>query len=167
MSCVLKASFHVIELLYVGFGLVIGFIEHLQNITTNNYDSRTELLLKITVTTAHIKSSQFAMSSPVIAWWRIPTTSSASLLTLLLAGNCLTTNSLLELSTLNWLSLTVLLITSWHAPHRKRCSLSCFQLLPCEHACLWSCYLVMAVVYLRISQSLPSGRSPCHNTSLL
>jgi hypothetical protein len=44
-----------------GFGLVIGFIENLQNVTTNNYDS-------LTVTTAHMKSSQFAMSSPVVAW---------------------------------------------------------------------------------------------------
>jgi hypothetical protein len=50
----------------MGFGLVIGFIEHLQNITTNNYDSLTELHApKITVTAAHIKSSQ---SSQAIAW---------------------------------------------------------------------------------------------------
>jgi hypothetical protein len=65
-------SCHIIEWLYTGFGLVIGFIEHLQNVTTNNYDSLTQLHIpKITVTTAHIKSSQFAMSSPVIAWWWI------------------------------------------------------------------------------------------------
>jgi hypothetical protein len=37
--------------------LATGFIGHLQNITTNNYGSLTELhTLKITVTTAHIKS---------------------------------------------------------------------------------------------------------------
>jgi hypothetical protein len=36
--------------------MVLGFIEHLQNVITNNY---TELHTpKITVTTAHIKSSQ-------------------------------------------------------------------------------------------------------------
>jgi hypothetical protein len=41
-------------------GLVIGFIEHLQNVTINNYVSLTELNTpKITVTTAHIKPSQF------------------------------------------------------------------------------------------------------------
>jgi hypothetical protein len=49
-----------------GFGLVIRFIEHLQNITTNNCDSFTELHIpKITVTAAHIKYSQ---SSLAIAW---------------------------------------------------------------------------------------------------
>jgi hypothetical protein len=46
MSRVLKASCHVIELLYMEFGLVIRFTEHLQNVTRNNYDSRTELLQK-------------------------------------------------------------------------------------------------------------------------
>jgi hypothetical protein len=40
--------------LWTGFVLVIGFIEHLQNITTSNYNSLTELHTpKITVTTAH------------------------------------------------------------------------------------------------------------------
>jgi hypothetical protein len=40
-----------------GFGLVITFIGHLQNLITNNYDSVTELRSpKITVTTAHLKS---------------------------------------------------------------------------------------------------------------
>jgi hypothetical protein len=39
-----------------GVGLVIGFIEHLQNVTTNKHDSLTELhTLKIAVTTAHVK----------------------------------------------------------------------------------------------------------------
>jgi hypothetical protein len=51
------------------FGLVIRFTEHLQKVTTNNYDSLNELHTpKITLTTAYMKSSQFAMSSPVIAW---------------------------------------------------------------------------------------------------
>jgi hypothetical protein len=45
-----------------------GFVELLQNVTTNNYDSLTESHpAKITVTTAHIKSSQ-SVSSPVVAW---------------------------------------------------------------------------------------------------
>jgi hypothetical protein len=48
--------------LETGFGLVVGFIGHY----TRNYDSLTELHTpKITVTTAHIKSSQ---SSLAVAW---------------------------------------------------------------------------------------------------
>jgi hypothetical protein len=44
---------------------MIGFIEHLQKVTTNNYGSLAELHApKITVTTAHIKSSQFA----IVTW---------------------------------------------------------------------------------------------------
>jgi hypothetical protein len=53
----------------MGFGLITEFIEHLQNVTTSNYDSLTLLHTpKITVKTAHIKSSQFSMSSPAVAW---------------------------------------------------------------------------------------------------
>jgi hypothetical protein len=53
----------------MGFGLVIWFIELLQDVITNNYDSLTELRTqKITVTKAHIKSSQFTTSSLVITW---------------------------------------------------------------------------------------------------
>jgi hypothetical protein len=45
---------------------VIGFIEHLQNLTTNSYDNLTELHTpKITVTTANIKSYQ---SSLAVSW---------------------------------------------------------------------------------------------------
>jgi hypothetical protein len=51
--------------------LVIGFSEHLQNVTTNNYGNLTELHNpKITVTTAHIKPSQSLLT---IAWLRLPT----------------------------------------------------------------------------------------------
>jgi hypothetical protein len=52
------------------FGLVIGFTEHLHSVTTNKYDSLTEFYIpKITVTTAHEKSSQ---SSLAVAWQRLP-----------------------------------------------------------------------------------------------
>jgi hypothetical protein len=45
------------------FGLVIRFIEHLEKVTTNNYDSLTELHTpKITVTTARIKFSQSSLA---------------------------------------------------------------------------------------------------------
>jgi hypothetical protein len=53
----------------MGFVLVIGFTEHLQNVITSNYDSFTDLHTpQITVTTARMKCSRFAMSSPVVAW---------------------------------------------------------------------------------------------------
>jgi hypothetical protein len=54
-----------------GFGLYIGFIDHLQVISRNNYNSLTELHTpNITVTTAHIKFSQ---SSLVVSWQQILT----------------------------------------------------------------------------------------------
>jgi hypothetical protein len=55
----------------MGFGFVIGFIEPLQNLTTNNYDSLTNLHTpKTTVTTAHINNSE---SSLAVAQQRLPT----------------------------------------------------------------------------------------------
>jgi hypothetical protein len=52
--------------LQTSIGLIIRFIENPQNVTTNNYDSLSALHTpKITVTTAHVKSSQ---SSLVVAW---------------------------------------------------------------------------------------------------
>jgi hypothetical protein len=49
-------------------GLVIGVIEHLQNVATNNYDSLTELHTpKIAITTAHIKSSHLPSRCSVVA----------------------------------------------------------------------------------------------------
>jgi hypothetical protein len=54
----------ILEWLETGFGLVIGFIEHLQN------DSLTELhILKFTETRAHIKSSEPVLA---VAWKRLP-----------------------------------------------------------------------------------------------
>jgi hypothetical protein len=42
---------------------MIGFIESLQKVNANNYDSLTVLYTpKITVTTAHIKSSQSSLA---------------------------------------------------------------------------------------------------------
>jgi hypothetical protein len=42
---------------------MIGITEHLQNVTTNNYDSLSELhTSKITSTTAHIKRSQSSLA---------------------------------------------------------------------------------------------------------
>jgi hypothetical protein len=80
--------------------MVVGFIRLLKLVTTDSYsaiaNSQTLLL-----TTAYIKSS---MSSLVVAWQRIPTLSSASVLTSLSAGYQLTTDPQL---TTHWLRLTL------------------------------------------------------------
>jgi hypothetical protein len=61
-------SHHIVTWVWpdTGFGFVIDFIEHLQNVTVNNYDSLTELHTpEITVITAHVKFSQ---SSLAVSW---------------------------------------------------------------------------------------------------
>jgi hypothetical protein len=52
---------------FIGFELVNRFIEHLQVVTTSNYSfiANTHIQQFTTVTT---KSSQSAVSSPVVAW---------------------------------------------------------------------------------------------------
>jgi hypothetical protein len=51
----------------MGFILVIGFIEHLQIVTTSTYSSiANSHTLKFTI--VHIKSSQSVVFSPVVAW---------------------------------------------------------------------------------------------------
>jgi hypothetical protein len=72
---------------------VIELIEHLQILTTYNYSAIANSHT-LQFTTARIKSSQSALSSPVVAWWRISTMYSASVLTFLPAGDCPRTNSL-------------------------------------------------------------------------
>jgi hypothetical protein len=89
---------HVIEWLWKGVWLEIGFIEYLQ-IMTSNYSAIANLHT-LQFTTARTKSSQSAVSSSVVTWWRLPTISSASMLTFSPAGDCPTTNSLLQLSSL-------------------------------------------------------------------
>jgi hypothetical protein len=51
-------------------------------------------------TTVHIKSSQSAVSTPLVAWRRVPTMFTASVITFLPVGARLTTNSLTESVTL-------------------------------------------------------------------
>jgi hypothetical protein len=56
-------------------------------------------------TTTHIKSFQSAVSSPAVAWWRIPTISSASVLTFLPTCDCSTTvDSHLSSTQFYWLN---------------------------------------------------------------
>jgi hypothetical protein len=49
------------------FGLVIGFIEHLQIETTSNYNALTNSHT-LQFTTARTKSYQPAVPSPVVVW---------------------------------------------------------------------------------------------------
>jgi hypothetical protein len=51
----------------MGSGLVTGFIKHLQIVTTSNYTAIINLHTQ-QLTTARTKSSQSAVSSPVIVW---------------------------------------------------------------------------------------------------
>jgi hypothetical protein len=55
--------------LYVGFGLVTGFIDHfnMRLMTTLNYSTTADLHI-LQITTPHVKSLQFAVSSPVAPW---------------------------------------------------------------------------------------------------
>jgi hypothetical protein len=46
---------------------MIGFTEHLQNVTTNNYSTNANSHI-LQCTTARTKSSQSAVSSPVVTW---------------------------------------------------------------------------------------------------
>jgi hypothetical protein len=50
-----------------GFGLVIGFNEHLQIVNASN-NSAIPRSHTLQFTTAHTKSSQSAVSSPTVAW---------------------------------------------------------------------------------------------------
>jgi hypothetical protein len=49
------------------FGLVIGFIEHLQNVTTSNYSGIANSHT-LQFTTERTKYSQSAVPLPVVAW---------------------------------------------------------------------------------------------------
>jgi hypothetical protein len=55
------------EILQTGFGLVIGFTEHLQIVTTSTYNAIANSYT-LQITTAPTKSFQSAVSSAVVAW---------------------------------------------------------------------------------------------------
>jgi hypothetical protein len=116
------------------------------------------------LTTGCTKLSQSAVSSPVVAWWWIPTIS-LCFHAHVLAGDCHTTNSLLQLSSMDHTEKTLLL----------SCCIHCYvcvcwdahvittQPLPSNGRCLQSHCLAMAVVYLFIWWLLPSSGSAWHN----
>jgi hypothetical protein len=49
------------------FGLEIGFTDHLQVVTTNNYNT-IAIFHTLRITTAYVKSFQSAVSLPVVPW---------------------------------------------------------------------------------------------------
>jgi hypothetical protein len=51
----------------VGFGFVIEFIEHVQIVATSNYSAIANSHIQ-QLTTARTKSSESAVSSPVVVW---------------------------------------------------------------------------------------------------
>jgi hypothetical protein len=51
----------------MGFGVVIGYIEHLQIVATSNY-STVANSHTLQFITSHTKPSQFALSSLAVAW---------------------------------------------------------------------------------------------------
>jgi hypothetical protein len=84
---------------------------------------------------------------------------SAPVLKFFPAGNCLTTISFLQLSTLtNCPAYDVTARNTQKTPFLAAVS-SCCRV---KHASLRSRYLVTAVVFLLISRSLPSNGSTCH-----
>jgi hypothetical protein len=84
----------------MGFRLVIGFSEILSNVTTNNYSAIANSHI-LQFTTARTKSSQPAVDISIgclLVTASNTVASSASVFTSLLACNCLTTHSLLQLT---------------------------------------------------------------------
>jgi hypothetical protein len=77
---------------HILLSLVNIFLQHLQIVTTSNYsDISNSNTLQLTI--ACTMSSQSAVSSPVVAWWRISTMYYASMLTFLPAGDYAINNS--------------------------------------------------------------------------
>jgi hypothetical protein len=91
-----------------------------------------------------MKSSQFAMSSPIVAWRRISTMSSASVLTFLPSGDCLTTTSYSSVFSRTKTLLYPELLYDWRftanqfvlatSPLRLTTSNFCPQLNTCGHS---------------------------------
>jgi hypothetical protein len=63
---------HVLSDSRWGFGLDIGFIDHLHVVTTKNYNTIANFHT-LQITTAHTKSFQSAVSSTLVSWQQIVT----------------------------------------------------------------------------------------------
>jgi hypothetical protein len=132
-----------------GVWMVVGFIEHLQIVTTSKYSAIANLHT-VQLTTARTKSSQSAVFSAVVAWWHISTMSSASILTFEPAG---------DFPKLTDFSNCPVYYSSALTAKKTPFLCCCFQLLLCKQ----SRYSVTAVIFLLISWSLPSYWPTRHN----
>jgi hypothetical protein len=126
----------------MAFGLVTGFTDHLEIITTSNYSAIANSHT-LQFTTACTKPSECAASSPVIAWLQLPVAD----FPLTIPVPQLPASNRNISQWMNWSSLTnsptnssfpclaltrsliVLLITSQHRPHRKHHSSIAVQFL--------------------------------------
>jgi hypothetical protein len=154
-----------------GFGLVIGFIEHLQIVTISNYkaDANSHTLQ---FTTACTKSSQYLHQlSPgnsflsfhvhVLTGWWLSHNLPPTLLSAISRLACIHSfSTLCSLSTdrIESTSLNSCIVTS-HSYRTDRVENIASQLLHCS--VLRICCLATGVVWLLISL-LPSNRSTCH-----
>jgi hypothetical protein len=133
-----------------GSGLETGFIDHLQVITTNDYNNIANFHT-LQITTAHAKSFQSAFTS------RFPVTDlPLHQLSLLFTDSLIT--DYWQLSVDNWLtSKFVFVITSRHGPCRKHHSL--LYSFVSMQTCLFAKALPSNVcIYLLIKNLLPSRK---------
>jgi hypothetical protein len=145
-------------------------------LTERKYDSPAELHTpKITVTTVHVKRSQFVISSPVVAWWRFRTVPSASVLTFIPAGDCLVANSLFQLSTLNsalanCFAYNISARTAQKAPFLCYCFQTCLFAKPLlSNGCCIAPFAVVAWqrIYDGSYTHHKSGCEACHEKSVV
>jgi hypothetical protein len=141
---------------------MVGFFELLQNVTTNNYDSLTELHNSkdhCNYSTNKVFSVCYIFISRCLV--TEPTMSTASVLTFSPAGatvSQLTHCSNCRLST-NFSAYNI----SAQTAQKTLFLCCCLQLFPCKHAYLRSRYSVTADVHLLLLSSSSSNGSTCHN----